>query len=568
MVVNSFLIKKNRPLKARKGRINSVFSSDIVVLFFTLIVLFNYNYTDNLAPGLLTSSIQLAILWFIFRILFFLLPLLSRYITYIILVIGLIEAIWGLGQLYGFFSSKHALFKTTGSFFNPGPYGGFIALMFPLTLHFWLISRKKNKILEYLFLAAGIILLLVFPATLSRTAWIAAIIGCALVLFFDTSVIAKLKYLRKQHPKKVILLVATITVLFMGGIYGVFHIKKDSANGRLFMWKIAALAIKESPVQGVGLGGFPAAYANAQIDYFKNGKGSETEKLVAGSPEYAFNEYLKIFLEQGVFGGILFLLFTFLIIRSGIKNKQTGAAGSFMALSVFAFASYPYYLWEFLIMWILLGTVCVSAKDKSTNDAFSVKSKRKTYILGVLSLCALVSISFICLKHQQPYYHAKKEWKKLRPLYTMKAYHNIVEDYKQLYRRLNYNPKFVFEYAVALNATKQYEKADNALSRGLLISCDPMFYNVKGRNYHEMGKFNQAKACYINSTHLLPERIYPYYLLTKLYADSANYQPEKMREAAYAVLEKEPKIHSMAINEMRDEVRKILKEKKGTNESK
>lgn len=48
------------------------------------------------------------------------------------------------------------------------------------------------------------------------------------------------------------------------------------------MWKITALAIRESPVQGVGLGGFPAAYAQAQMDYFKSGIGSETENR---SPE-------------------------------------------------------------------------------------------------------------------------------------------------------------------------------------------------------------------------------------------------------------------------------------------
>ena len=92
-----------------------------------------------------------------------------------------------------------------------------------------------------------------------------------------------------------------------------------------------------------------------------------------------------------------------------------------------------------------------------------------------------------------------------------------------------------------------------------------MFYNVKGRNHHEMAEYDKAEVAYINSTHLLPERIYPYYLLTKLYADSANYQSQKMLQAASAVLEKEPKVHSMAINEMREEVRKILKEKEETN---
>mgnify|MGYP000885570583 FL=1 len=93
-----------------------------------------------------------------------------------------------------------------------------------------------------------------------------------------------------------------------------------------------------------------------------------------------------------------------------------------------------------------------------------------------------------------------------------------------------------------------------------------MFYNVKGRNYHEMGQFDKAEDCYINSTYLLPERIYPYYLLTKLYADSANFQPVKMQLAAKAVLAKEPKVHSMAINEMREEVRKILKEKEAMDD--
>lgn len=530
---------------------------DLLILIFVIVIAVNYNHDSNLAPVSLITIFQLGILWYICRVCHFLFPAFPKYVIYAILLSGVIEAVWGLGQLYGFFPSSHFLFKTTGSFFNSGPYGGFIALMFPLALHFWLVFRKRNRILEYLFLAVGIVLLLVFPATLSRTAWLAAIIGCLLVVLFDTKAIAKLKDFKKRHPGKVIPLAAIITVLFMGSLYGIFHLKKDSANGRLFMWKITALAIKESPVQGVGLGGFPAAYAQAQTDYFKSGKGSETEKLVAGSPEYAFNEYLRIFLEQGVFGGIPFLLLTVLIIRSGIRNRQTGAAGSFLALSVFAFASYPYYLWEFLIMWVLLGSVCVSKTEKTHRE----KTSKRHIHLPVLFLMAPVIGTLLCLKQLRPYYEAKKEWDKIRPLYTMKAYESINDEYEDLYTILNYDPKFVFEYAVTLNAVKRHAKADSVLARGLQLSCDPMFYNVKGRNFHEMKKYKEAETCCLNSTYLLPERIYPYYLLTKLYADSANYQPQKMRQAARAVLEKEPKVHSTAIDEMRDEVRKILKSK-------
>lgn len=72
------------------------------------------------------------------------------------------------------------------------------------------------------------------------------------------------------------------------------------------MWKITAKAITEQPF-GTGLGGFPAAYAETQAGYFASGKGTDTERLVAGCPEYAFNEFLQIGLEQGVTGLIVFI---------------------------------------------------------------------------------------------------------------------------------------------------------------------------------------------------------------------------------------------------------------------
>ncbi|MBC5633816.1 O-antigen ligase domain-containing protein, partial [Parabacteroides sp. N37] len=56
-------------------------------------------------------------------------------------------------------------------------------------------------------------------------------------------------------------------------------------------------------------------------------------------------------------------------------------------------------------------------------------------------------------------------------------------------------------------------------------------------------------------------RLYPYYLLAKLYAEPAFYQADKFRAAAGAVLTKEPKVESSAIREMRTEIKKILEKK-------
>ena len=48
------------------------------------------------------------------------------------------RTIWGLLQMYGYVPSGHSLYALTGSFYNPGPYSGFLAMCMPVALHGWL----------------------------------------------------------------------------------------------------------------------------------------------------------------------------------------------------------------------------------------------------------------------------------------------------------------------------------------------------------------------------------------------------------------------------------------------
>ncbi len=95
--------------------------------------------------------------------------------------------------------------------------------------------------------------------------------------------------------------VAVITFL-LGGIAlgGIYQIKKDSADGRLFLWKIAARAVNEHPWTGSGWNSVPAAYGQAQENYFAAGNYTATEELVAGASEYVFNEYLQAAIAWGI----------------------------------------------------------------------------------------------------------------------------------------------------------------------------------------------------------------------------------------------------------------------------
>ena len=88
-------------------------------------------------------------------------------------------------------------------------------------------------------------------------------------------------------------------------------------------------------------------------------------------------------------------------------------------------------------------------------------------------------------------------------------------------------------------------------------SCDPMLLNIIGKNYQAVGKYEKAEESLIRSTHRLPGRIYPYYLLAKLYVEPEYQQPEKLKRMVEVVLTKEPKVQSIAVREMREEVKKL-----------
>ncbi len=85
------------------------------------------------------------------------------------------------------------------------------------------------------------------------------------------------------------------------------------------------------------------------------------------------------------------------------------------------------------------------------------------------------------------------------------------------------------------------------MQEAMEYTCDPMVLNIIGKNYQATGEYEEAEESLIRSTHRLPGRIYPYYLLVKLYAESEYRQPEKLKYAAEVVLTKEPKVQSTAV---------------------
>ena len=82
-----------------------------------------------------------------------------------------------------------------------------------------------------------------------------------------------------------------------------------------------------------------------------------------------------------------------------------------------------------------------------------------------------------------------------------------------------------------------------------------MLFNIMGKNYQAIKQYAEAEQCFIKASHIVPHRIYPYYLMVLMYRDTG--ETEKAKVAAQIVLTKEPKVQSTAVREMREEAGKL-----------
>ena len=314
------------------------------------------------------------------------------------------------------------------------------------------------------------------------------------------------------------------------------------------MWKVSCLVVAEKPLCGHGVGSFVDAYGQSQEAYFAKGDYSEDEERVAGSPEYAFNEYLQLAVECGIPMLLLVLGMVFFCLHQGIRRQRIGICGGIVSLLVFSFSSYPMSYPCFLVAFLCLLAACFGETSFWSSSRW------------MLAFAFVAGISGGWLIHNSTYEPCRK-WAQCRMLYGVEAYGSAKEGYEELYPLLKRRPRFLFEYGRCLHKLKEYDTSNRILLEAERVSCDPMILNIIGKNYQASGAYEKAEEYLIRSTHRLPGRIYPYYLLAKLYAESKYLQPEKLKCAAEVVLTKEPKVMSKAIEDMRKKVRALLEER-------
>ena len=388
-----------------------------------------------------------------------------------------VQSVMGLIQLLGICPSNNPMYTVTGSFNNPGPYGGFIAigmaasmawlvLIHPIKWKDYSIIDKTITVLSLMVLFIGI---LVLPSTFSRAAWLAFAISIFVLLMKESSV---LHYL-KRH--RLLAFLSVLIILLVAS--GVFLLKPMSALGRLHIWRIESLSIMEKPFTGHGSGSILVSYSDTQAKFFQTKERSNLTVQVAGCPEYAFNEYLKIGVEYGIPAMAVFIVLVVLSVISLIRNKSPLGYG-LIVLAVFALFSYPLSIWQFkAIGLLLLATV--------------VPDSGKLHYLNILTLCATVTSSVLLIMN------------KPKP------------------KENEFRHKYVVGYA--LHQEGKYGESNRLLKEGAAISSDPMFHIIIGKNLEAMGDVEGAGREYLHAHYMVPCRLYPLVLLMEMEVRLGNH---------------------------------------------
>lgn len=521
--------------------------------------------------------VLLVLLYFLTRRLLSRYPAAESLFVFCLIATALAECVLGLRQLYGYAPSNHGLFKLTGTFFNPGPYSGYIGMIFPLSLHHVLqlsskvaplttisgILQKPRVWVPFLLGVLSIFTvaasLLVLPAAMSRAAWVGVVVGSCFVLLMHEPVRIFFKRYIDTTRKKV--LIALLFMLFISvSCVGVYALKPDSVQGRLLLWKQAVHTMVEHPF-GVGLGKMGQALGATQAAYFAGDQATQTEINRADTPSFVFNEYLQIGVESGFLTVLLYLCMLSMSLRNAYKTKRYGISGAILSLSCFALFSYPFNVLPFLIVLVFLLAISNTIKEpQPVAGNCPIEIQGSPFIVRRLYrfIPSLLTVSLIiwCLIDRYPTYKAWRDWAGCKQLMSLELHGLVVDEMLPLYAALNDQPEFLFDYARSLSLSGSYQESNRVLQRSMSFSGDPMLYNIYGKNCQALHRYDQAEVAFKQAYNRMPNRLYPLFLLTKMYAEKG--ETNKAIETATLLFNHSVIVPSKAIEEMKDSLKHLL----------
>lgn len=445
----------------------------------------------------------------------------ERGIAYIFTISGCFQIVLLWLQFDDCLPPNHSLFTLKGSFANPGPLGGFLAISFIATISNYRNINKWFGGICIVFLMIGILV------SNSRAAWLAVGI---------TSLYMVMRYMNVRFSKQ-LGFIALLTILV--GICSLTLYKPQSAKGRIEIWKASCLMIRDRPFTGKGIGSFQREYMKYQSDYIQQNPNKQL-----GNNRYAFNEFLLILCEQGLIGLALVIVIGVLLFRKYIGENSV-LFPCLIAFAVFSCFSYPCDVFLlYIILAILLGSLSVRVCPLSIGISTQIK-----YIICIVGGIMVGFIGYKGILREN-----------IEKAFSRFLYLDDYEGIKyidQHYSSVKNTSDFIFRYAYTLYLKDEYKLALPIMKQAIFLYPTTDKYCDLGGIYQSLGEFDLAEEAFQNAVRLLPHLIYPHYCLFLLYKKTGKY--EKAEETAWKILRIVPKKDNEQSREIKILVENYLK---------
>lgn len=445
--------------------------------------------------------------------------------AFAILLCGVSQAIYGIWQW-----SISSVSGISGSFDNPAGLSSF--LVFSIPFGYYGATRLRK---QWMALTGTAVLCIAILLTESRTG-----ILCTIILLF-----LHIRRYMTRYRKKFILVFSVLFAIISVTLY---DYKKDSANGRMLIWRCTLEMICDNPWLGYGHNGFRSNYMNRQAEYFQHHPDSRYAML-ADDVKHPFNEYLYLLTHYGLWGGFVLMAFAVWSVRAWQKHPDGSSRPAMLCLvviAVFSMFSYPF---RYPHTWIL----CIYSVIILSCNAWKIHHKTQTRLLFLLALC-LSSLAFQVLKRIL----AEIQWRQVADSSLCGMTEEMLPVYKDLYKDLRDDPLFLYNYAAELNVAGQYEKSLRIGKECENLLADYFTQLLLADNCKHLKKYKEAIRHLAQASYMCPNRFVPLYELYEIHKIQRD--SIAMHGIGQTILTKPIKIDSPEIQRIIHKVNKDFKE--------
>lgn len=493
-----------------------------------IIVFFIYVFIRSWGNLELITFTNLTILCMLYIIIRIMKPIYTLFLIFLIILSTYLQIIIGYERLP---YQWNTLADVTGVYFNSGILGCQIAIAMLSVLIFniyWCLSR---------YIVAFSFLLLLIPLIYadSRASWLSLLISISYIVqkrWFSSN-----GFCKKYWFLMMFLLLVLLILLF--------SYKIPSAQGRLYIWFISLQSSMDNILLGSGMDSFQAYYMSWQEAFFRANPDSNFSYL-ADEVTVPYNEFLKMYVENGLVGFVLLgiLVFNIFKIKNTLVCRKKYAMlskGILLCIFSFSFFSYPFSYVQFRFWAIVSLALLASSLHSEYRIHLSSNASMKLIRYGVLFLGG------VFLYQRYNYFQIEKSWNIAMYSFPTEKVQSI-NCMQQISERLSENSFFLSSYAAMRKVNGEYDEAIRLYKKSLEYKSSYYTYIELGKCCQLNGENENALECWKTASFMIPSRFLPVFLCAKLYLNSGDL--DKAQKLKKILLHKKRKVDAPEIDRM------------------